>query len=132
FYLADDLEYLLIPGVASEWIEVRVMLNPLSELWTGTWQRTFQQIERCIDVTQFRVAARQIVLGKGVVRLDRQGAGHPFPGTIVFAKFEECCNAQMGRPRIFRVNGKFTLGKFHPFACSVFAILITAKRPVNL
>src|SRR5207253_10701957 len=124
--------YLLIPGMVAEWIEVGVVLDPLPNLWTGTRQRTFKQIKGRVCIAQCRVAARQIILGKRIVRVDRQGAGYPFSGPIVFAKFKECCNAQMGRPRIFRVKSKFTLGEFDPFACSVFAILITAKRPVNL
>ena len=89
--------------MVAEWIEVGVVLDPLPNLWTGTRQRTFKQIKGRVCIAQCRVAARQIILGKRIVRVDRQGAGYPFPGTIVFAEFKKRGYAQMGGTRIFRV-----------------------------
>ena len=118
--------------MVSEWIEVGVVLDPLPNLRTGTRQRTFKQIEGRIYIAQCRVAACQIILGKRIVRVDRQCSGYPFPGTIPFAEFKQCRNAQMGWPRIFSVKSKFTLGEFDPFPCRIFAIFITSKGPVDL
>ena len=47
---ADYFEYLLVARLVAQWVEVGIVLNPLPDLRTGSSERTFQQIERCVYV----------------------------------------------------------------------------------
>src|SRR5450432_2975321 len=118
--------------MVTETIEVGVVFDPRLKLWTAAREHTFQQIQSRVDIAQLRIATRHIILSKNIVIGDDQCSGDPFPGTLRFAQLNKSSNTHAGRPRIFRMEGKLTLGSFDASPCSTLGILITAKRPVDL
>jgi hypothetical protein len=48
--LSDELEYFLITWMASERIQLRIILGPILLFVTEVWETSFQQIESLVDV----------------------------------------------------------------------------------
>ena len=61
--------------MASEGVEVRVVLDPGFSLVIGEREPTFQQIEGRVYIAQSAVAARDIILSHRIVRVDGQCSG---------------------------------------------------------
>src|SRR5437588_819350 len=108
--------------MAAEWVEIRVVFKPLPKLGSDTRKRPLQQVERLVDVAQFGVAAGQVVLRKRVIGINRDGAGHPFPGAVIFTDFQERGDAQVSRPRILRMLSKLLLSQLYTLTCRLLAI----------
>ncbi len=105
--LLDQIQQISIPRMSAKGIEVGVVFHPALKLWTTTRKRTFQQIESQFDIAQFRVAACYIIQILGIVRVDRQCSGDPFPGTLrTKGGHRDSPVHPAGRPRwpVMRVN----------------------------
>jgi hypothetical protein len=48
--LLDELEYFLVTWMASEWVQLGIVLGPILLFVTEVWQTSFQQIESLVDV----------------------------------------------------------------------------------
>src|SRR5437868_14017658 len=56
--LHPRFDYFLKTRMGAKCVKVRVVLDPLPNLPPGLCERTFQQIEGCVEIAQTRVAAR--------------------------------------------------------------------------
>jgi hypothetical protein len=74
-FLPDQFQYLLIPGMVSEGIEVRVVLDPRLGFVIGVREQALQQIESRFYVAQEGVNAGDVILSEDIVRIDRQRSG---------------------------------------------------------
>src|SRR5205807_10248215 len=100
-------EYLLIPRVVAQGVEIGVVLEPLSQIGSDARKRTLQQVKRRVRIAQFCVTAGEIVLSERIVGIDRKSSGHPFPGAILFTNLQQCSDAEVGWSWILRVKSKF-------------------------
>src|SRR5207247_10377681 len=96
------------------------------------WEHTFEKIKSLFCLSEFRISARNIVLGEWVLRPNNQRSRDPLSCTVVFAHLNECSDTQICRPWIFRVKNDLTLGAFDATSCRTVLLLISTKRPVRL
>ncbi len=99
---------------------------------TGVGKQAFQQIESLLYVAQQRINTGDVVLRQDIIRVDRQSSRCPFPRAVLLAERNQGGRAEISWPRIFRVNGEFTLGAFNAAACGTLLSLEPAKRPIDL
>ena len=48
--LSDELEYFLITGMASERVQLGIILGPILLFVTEVWETSFQQIQSRVDI----------------------------------------------------------------------------------
>jgi hypothetical protein len=48
--LSDELEYFLITWMASERVQLGIILGPILLFVTEVWEASFQQIQSCVDI----------------------------------------------------------------------------------
>src|SRR2546423_10405018 len=103
----------------------------MSQLVTGVRNQAIQQIESLVYVAQNRIVTGNVILGEDIVRIDGQGSRCPISGAISLAERGEGRSAQIGRPRVFRVNREFTLRPFDTPSSGILAVSMAAKRPIS-
>src|SRR2546423_1429970 len=79
------------------------------------------------DFAQERVDTGNIVLSKDVVRVDGQRSGYPFLSTVRLPNANKSSGAEVGRPRILRMNGEFALCSFDASSRGTLFLPITAN-----
>src|SRR5918995_6483243 len=84
--LPDQLQQLLISGVAADRIEVRIALEPELHVASDFVQIALQNVDGAVRFAQQRVDAGGVVARLVVVRVNRQGARRPLARPLMFAK----------------------------------------------
>ena len=79
--------------MASERIEVGIVLDPRLSFVIGVRKQTFEQIESRFYFAHERVDTGNIILSKNVVRVDGQCSRYPFSGTVRLSYTNESSGA---------------------------------------